>query len=138
MAADTLAFIDAVVSVDGKDLSPDGTNVTLDYNAEALEDTAFGDTTKSRIGGLKDWSGTLEFNQDFGSTPAPDVDLFGFVGTVVAIALKATSSSTSATNPDYQGQALITNYKPFGQGVGELGKAQVTFEAAGNLSRVTS
>ena len=134
----TRAFTDAVVSVGGKDLSPDGTNVTLDYNAEALEDTAFGDTTKSRIGGLKDWSGTLEFNQDFGSTPAPDVDLFAAVGNVVAIALKATSSATAGADPGYQGQARITDYEPFGQGGGELGKAQVTFEAASNLSRVTA
>ena len=134
----TLAFIDAVVSVDGNDLSSDGTNVTLDYSAEALEKTAFGDTTKIRQGGLKDWAGTLEFNQDFAASPNPDVDLFAAVGNVVAIALKATSSATSATNPDYQGQALITSYQPFGQGVGELAKATVTFEAAGNLSRVTS
>ena len=78
----TLAFIDAVVSVDGNDLSSDGTNVTLDYSAEALEKTAFGDTTKIRQGGLKDWAGTLEFNQDFAASPNPDVDLFAAVGNV--------------------------------------------------------
>ena len=134
----TLALLDAVVSVNAKNLSPDGVKVDLDYSAEELEDTAFGDTTKSRIGGLKDWGGTFEFNQDFAATPAPDVDLFAVVGTVVAIAVKPTSSSTSATNPDYQGNALITNYKVFGQGVGELAKAVVTFVAAGNLSRITA
>ncbi len=134
----TLALTDAVVSVNAKDLSPDGVKVDIDYSAEELEDTAFGDTTKSRIGGLKDWGGTLEFNQDFAATPAPDVDLFAIVGTVVAIAIKATSSATSATNPDYQGNALITSYKVFGQSVGELAMAVCTFVAAGNLTRATT
>ena len=96
----TLALTDAVVSVNAIALSTDGVKIDLDYSAEELEDTAFGDTTKSRIGGLKDWGGTLEFNQDFAATPAPDVDLFAIVGTVVAIAIKPTSAATSATNPD--------------------------------------
>jgi len=134
----TLALTDAVVTVNAKDLSPDGVKVDLDFSAEQLEDTAFGDTTKSRIGGLFDWGGTFEFNQDFAVTPAPDVDLFAVVGTVVAIAVKPTSGATSATNPDYQGNALITNYKVFGQGVGEKAMAVATFVAAGNLTRAVA
>ncbi len=133
----TLALTDAVVSVNGKDLSPDGVKVDLDYSAEELDDTAFGDATKSRIGGLKDWGGTLEFNQDFAASPAPDVDLFAIVGTVVAISIKPTSAGTSGTNPDYQGNALITSYKVFGQGVGEKAVATCTFAAAGDLTRAT-
>ena len=134
----TLALTDLTLTVDAKALSPDGVKVDLDYSAEELEDTAFGDTTKSRIGGLKDWGGTMEFNQDFGATPAPDVDLFGIVGTVVAIAAKPTSAATSATNPEYQGNALITGYKIFGQSVGELAKAVLTFMAAGDLTRAVA
>ena len=134
----TLALVDAVVSVNAKDLSPDGVKVDLEYSADELEDTAFGDTTKSRIGGLKDWGGTFEFNQDFAATPAPDVDLFAIVGTVVAIAIKPTSAATSATNPDYQGNALVSSYKIFGQGVGELAMAVVTFVAAGDLTRAVA
>ena len=134
----TLPFNDAVVTVNSKVLSPDGVKVDLDYSADELEDTAFGDTTKSRIGGLKDWGGTLEFNQDFAATPAPDVDLFAIVGTVVPIAIAAVSGTTTATNPEYQGNALITSYKIFGQGVGELAKAVCTFVAAGNLTRAVT
>ncbi len=134
----TLALTDAAVSVNGMDLSPDGVKVDLDYSAEELEDTAFGDTTKSRIGGLLDWGGTLEFNQDFAATPAPDVDLFPIVGTVVAIAIAPASGTTTATNPEYQGNALITSYKIFGQGVGELARAVCTFVAAGNLTRAVA
>ncbi len=134
----TLALVDAVVLVNAKDLSPDGVKVDMEYSADELEETAFGDTTKSRIGGLKDWGGTLEFNQDFAATPAPDVDLFAIVGTVVAIEIAAVSGTTTATNPAYQGNALITNYKMFGQGVGELAKAVCTFIAAGNLTRAVT
>ncbi|KKK42951.1 hypothetical protein LCGC14_3169230 [marine sediment metagenome] len=134
----TLPFNDAVVTVNSKVLSPDGVKVDLDYSSDELFDTAFGDTTKSRIGGLKDWGGTLEFNQDFAATPAPDVDLFAIVGTVVPIAIAAVSGTTTATNPEYQGNALITSYKIFGQGVGELAKAVCTFVAAGNLTRAVT
>ena len=134
----TLAFNDAVVTVNAKVLSPDGVKVDLDYSAEVLEDTAFGDTAKSRIGGLLDWSGTLEFNQDFAATPAPDVDLFAIVGTVVAIAIAPVSGTTTATNPEYQGNALITSYKPFGQAVGELAKCICTFEGSGVLTRAVT
>ena len=134
----TLALLDAIVTVNSAALSPDGVKVDLEYSAEELEDTAFGDTTKSRIGGLFDWGGSFEFNQDFDATPAPDVDLFAVVGTVVAIAFRPTSSSISATNPEYQGNALITNYKIVGESVGDLVKAVVTFLASGNLTRATS
>ncbi len=131
----TLAFNDAIVTVNAAVLSPDGVKVDLEYSADELEDTAFGDTTKSRIGGLLDWGGTFEFNQDFAATPAPDVDLFPIVGTVVAIAIRPTSGAIAATNPEYQGNALITSYQIFAQGVGELAKAVCTFVAASALVR---
>ena len=134
----TLSLTDAVVSVNAKDLSADGVKIDLEYSAEELEDTAFGDTTRQRIGGFKNWGGTLEFNQDFAATPNPDIDLFAIVGTVVAIAIKPTSAATSATNPDYQGQALITNYKIFGQSVGEIAMASCSFVSAGALTRAVA
>jgi len=61
----TFAFTDAYVSINSVDLSDHVRSVTINVEAEDLEDTAMGSTFRSRIGGLKDWSLDIEFNQDF-------------------------------------------------------------------------
>jgi hypothetical protein len=133
----SFAFIDGVVVVNSVTLSTFVTKATLNVTADELEDTAMGDTYKSRIGGLKDGSLTLEFNQDFAAS-APDVSLWSLLGTVVTFSIKATSSANSATNPQYSGSVLISQHNPLDNGVGELGKLSVTWPTSGTISRATS
>lgn len=133
----SLKFTDGRVEINSVNLSAYAKEVSLDYGAAQLDETAMGDTTQKNLGGLLEWSGSINFKQDFGAS-APDVSLFSLVGTTVTIKLRPTTSAIGATNPEYQGTALITGYSPFGQGVGDLAMTKVSFVSAGALSRATS
>ena len=133
----TLVITDAPIIINAVTLSSSANQVTLPIEAEAVEDTAFGDTTKSRIGGLKDWSLDVEFNQDHAAGNV-DATLFPIIGTVVTVEVRPTSAVRSATNPGYNGSALLVSYQPFGAPVGGKSVARARFMAAGTLSRSTS
>lgn len=134
------AFVstDAFVSINGVDLSSSVRSVSLDYKAELQDDTAMGDTTRSKLGGLKDWSLQLELNQDFAGSSV-DVTLFGLLGstfTVIVRPIKATVVGT--TNPNFTGTGILESYPIFGGGVGDLATTSVSIQAAGTLTRATA
>lgn len=132
------AFTDARLEVNSVVMSTLGTSLSMNISADELETTAFGATYRTRIGGLKDWSLSPEFNSDFGAS-ATDALLFPLLGTVVTAKVRPTSSAISATNPEYSGSVLISQYNPFGNSVGELAKVSgLTWPGAGTCSRATS
>lgn len=133
----THVLTDAALTINSVDLSDWCKRAELNYEADAVDETAMGDTTKTHIGGLKGWDLSCDLMQDYAAS-APDVSLFSLIGTVVAIKLKATSASNSSTNPEYQGNALITGYAPVGGSVGELHMTRLTAVSAGALTRATS
>lgn len=133
----TFAFTDASVVVNAVDLSNDTRSVTINVEAEDLEDTAMGDTFRSRIGGLKDWSIDLEFNQDFAASQV-DATIFPLLGTVITVTVKATSAAVSATNPSYSGSVLVSEYNPLDGSVGDLATTSVSWPGAGTLTRATA
>lgn len=133
----TFAFIDCRLEVNAVVMSAMATSVTLKVEADELEDTAFGDTYRSRIAGLKDWSVDIDFNSDFAASQV-DQTLWPLFGTVIAVKLRPTSAAISATNPEYSGNVLVTEYTPLDGGVGDLAKVSVSWPGAGTLSRATA
>lgn len=135
----TYAFIDARVEVNSVDLSDWVTSVTLPIEFDALEDTAMGDTSRSRIKGLGDSTIQITLNQDF-AAGGPDATIAAAIGTVVAIKVRPTSSAIGATNPEYVGSYLVTQNNPFGNAVGELGTTSVSWPLsdADGIARNTS
>lgn len=136
-----MAFVvlkDASLVVNSVDLSDHIKQVTLNYSAEVLEDTAMGADTKSRVAGLKDWSLEVEFYQDYAASKV-DATLFTLVGaSSFAVTLKPTSDAVSATNPSFSGSAVLPEYTPVSGEVGQLSTVSVTFEADGDLTRATT
>lgn len=129
---------DAFVSINGVDLSDHVETVELDYRAELQDDTAMGDDTRSRLGGLKDWSLAVTFHQDYAASEV-DATLFSLVGSTSTIIVRPDNSDgVGSTNPNFTGTAILEAYNPMGGAVGELAKATATFQAAGTLSRATS
>ena len=112
-------------------------SVTLDITADEIEETAFGQTFKSRLGGLKDGTLSIDFQQDFAASEV-DVTLFPLLGTVTTFVLKADSGSVSATNPSYSGSVLVNQHQPVANGVGELASFSVSFPTSGTITRATS
>ncbi len=132
------AFTDASVTINSVDLSDHVRQVSLSLTAEELDTTAMSATGyRTRAGGLKDGSLTLEFNQDFASSEI-DATFNGIIGTVVAFVVKPTSGSVSSTNPSYSGNVLITEYMPLANAVGDLATVSMTFPTSGAITRATS
>lgn len=127
MASFTL--IDATVTINSVDLSDFATSVTLSIEADEQEDTAFGDTYRSRIGGLKDYTLDIGWNQTFAASEV-DATLFPLIGTVVTWAVKPTSDAVSATNPEYSGSVLITEYTPLDGSVGDVATLSTSWPGA--------
>ena len=131
----TRVLLDAYVSWATVDLSDHVRSVTLNYSAELLDDTAMGDTTRSRIGGLKDWSVDIEFFADEASGKV-QATVFDDVGTTGALVIRPDNSEgVSATNPNYSGTGIVESIPLVAGGVGDIQMAPVRIVAAGALSR---
>lgn len=134
----TIVLTDAFVSINGVDLSDHVKSVTLPYAAEMLDDTVMGDDTRSSKGGLKTWSITIEFLNDWAANEV-DATLFPLVGSTFTIIVRPVNTGgVSATNPNFTGTGILESYPPLGNQVGELATTSVTVQSAGTLSRATS
>ncbi len=129
-----VVLTNAFISIGGVDLSDHVRQITLNYSAELQDITAMSDTARARLGGLFDWSVTLEFNQDYASNEV-DVTLFTLVGTSVALIIRPDSGAKAATNPEFTGNAILESYQPVGGTVGDAHIAPVTFSGNGALAR---
>jgi len=132
-----LVLKNAFVSVDGNDISANVKSVNISYSAEALEKTAMGDNTRNKIGGLLDWSLSVELNEDYAAA-AIDSIMFPLVGTVVPVIIRPDAGVVSTSNPQYAGSGLVVSYPPLGGAVGELATASVDIQAGGDLARTTA
>ena len=134
----TFVYTDASVVVNSVDLSDHVKSCTLNYEAEMLDDTVMGDTTRSNIAGLLNWSIDVEFLQDFAAAKV-DATLFSLVGAAAfTVTVKPTSGSVSSTNPSFSGSMVLESYPPMTGSVGDLETASATFRSAGTLARATS
>lgn len=124
------------IQIGGTDFSSSINSVTLDVTVDEQETTAFGNTSRTRIGGLKDGSVSLDFHQDFGSASV-DETLWPLLGTTVEIIIAPTSGAASATNPTYTFDALVTQYSPFANATGELATLSVSWPVSGDVTRGT-
>lgn len=131
-----IVLTDAYISVAANVLSAKSNSVQIDYSVAEQDDTVFGDTTKSIIGGLKDWTIKLDLNQDYA---AADVDsiLFPLVGTAVAFEIRPTSAVVGAGNPKYTGTGIITSYNPIGGKVGDKAACSITIKPGGATPTLT-
>ncbi len=118
-------------------LSDSIASVTLDITTDEVETTSFGSTYRTRIGGLKDGSVSLDFHQDFGAGSV-DALLFPLMGSTVAVKIAPTSGTITATNPEYRFTALVTQYQPFAGAVGDLATLSVTWPTASEIVRGTA
>jgi hypothetical protein len=134
----TFVYTDASVTVNTVDLSDHVKSCTVNYEAEMLDDTVMGDTTRSNLAGLLNWSIDVEFLQDFAAAKV-DATLFALIGSAsFTVIVKPTSGSVSSTNPSFSGSVVLESYPPMSGAVGDLETASATFRSAGTLTRATS
>lgn len=128
---------DYSITLGTTDFSSSIAAVTLEVSADEQETTAFGDSYRTRIAGLKDATLTLDFHQDFGAASV-DATLWPLLGSTVEFTILPTSGSVSATNPSYNGTALVTQYSPFANSVGDLATLSVSWPVSGEVTRATA
>jgi|SRR5688572_440715 len=136
MAAFTM--LDCVFTLNAVNLSTFTTSLSIEVEVDDQETTAFGGNGwRSKIGGLKEYTISVDFFQDFGAS-AVDATVWPLLGTTVAWTAKATSNATSSTNPQYSGSVLVAEYAPLDGDVGDVSTTSVSWPGTGALARATS
>src|SRR6266852_1806235 len=133
----TFSFTDGFLLLNAVNMSAMARQLVLKTSAAELDNTAFGATYHSRIGGLKDGQIDVEWNQDFAAAQV-DVLLFPLLGTTVTFEVRPTSAARSATNPAYTGSVLISDYTPLDGKVGDLALNKSTWKTTGTITRAIS
>lgn len=130
-----IALLSATTTINGVDMSQYIKSVELDIKHDDLETTTFASGgAKTRIGGLRDSSVKINFNDDF-AVASVDDRIWALLGTVTAFKVKATSAVNSATNPEYQMNVLVSEMMPVAGKVGDLAEQSVTWPVSGQITR---
>ena len=130
-----IVLTNAYISVGGVDLSDLVSSVSLSSTFDVVETTGFSSSaTKTRVAGLTDNSITLEFHQDY-ATGEVEQTIYPLLGTVAAVIVKPNGASTSAFNPSYSCQAVISEWTPVSGAVGELASASVSWPVTGAITK---
>lgn len=131
------AATDYSITINGSDFSTNLNSVELALEADDLETTAFGAGWRTRIGGLKTGSLTLNFMQDFGAASV-DATLNPLLGSIATVVIKPTSGTATSTNPSYTATCLVNQYSPFASSVGDIATLSVTWPTSGTVTRATA
>ena len=112
------------------DLSDQCTAASLNYTVEALENTAFGSTSRSYTSGLANNSITVTLYQSYAATET-EASIYSLVGTQVTIEVSPTAAglaTPSATAPKYTlTGAYLESHTPINASLGELSTVDLTF-----------
>lgn len=133
-----LVFTNGYTLINSVDLSDHNQSVTLNAGAVMLNDTVMGDTFESNAAGIQQWSIDLDYIQDYAASEI-DATLFPLLGaSAFTVEVRPVNSARSATNPGYNGSAVLRSYGALTGSHGDLLKARASFASAGLLSRSTS
>lgn len=121
------------------DISAFCEEVSLSRDIETAEVTTFGNDSKAYITGLTDATVSISGKFDAGSASAVDTVLSALIGSAstVSWAYRVNSASTSATNPEYQGEAIMTSYEVSGS-VGDAVTFSAELQCTGAITRAVA
>lgn len=132
-----LVLTNASITINSVALSDHANSVTLNYEIDSVEVTAFGNSGHVFTGGLQNNSIDIELMQDFAAANV-EATVYPLVGTTTTIVIKPTSASTSSTNPSYTiSNAFLAAHTPVAGAVGELAMTSLSF-TGGTLVKATS
>lgn len=133
----TFHFNDASITINSVDLSDHATSVDVSTDVNILDDTHFGDDWEGKIPGMRSWSATVNFSQDFAASEV-DATLWAADATAVTCVFKPTSDAVGSTNPSFTGTAIVSYGGPLQGQVGSKASTSVTLTGSGALTRATS
>lgn len=129
---------DATISIGGVQLESMANSVTLNYEVESVEVTAFdGSGARKFAGGLVNLSVEVALMQNFASGQT-EATIYPLVGTTTTLIIKPKSAAVSTTNPTYTiTGAYLASHTPVAGGVGEVAMTTLSF-TGGTLTKATS
>lgn len=132
-----IVLTDAVITINSVVLSDHANSVTLNYEVDSVEVTAFGDGGHNFTGGLTNVSLDVELMQDFAAA-STEATIYPLVGTRTTVKVKPSSGAVSATNPEYTiANTFLAAHTPVAATIGELAMTSLSF-TGGNLSKATA
>ncbi len=126
-----------VIKINGTDFSTSLASVELNFESDDVETTAFGSDFRTRVGGLKTGTISLNFHQDFGAASV-DQTLNPLLNTIATVVVIPSGTVVSATNPSYTVTCLVNQYQPFASSVGDLATVSVSWPLSGSVTRGTT
>lgn len=131
-----IVLTDASITINSIDLSDNANSVTVNYEVDSVEVTAFGDTGHNFTGGLRNLSVEVALMQDYAAANV-EATIYPLVGTTTTLVIKPTSGVASATNPQYTiTGAFLAAHTPVAGSVGELSMTTLTF-TGGSIAKST-
>lgn len=132
-----LVLTNADITVNGVVLSDRANSVTLTYEIDSVESTAFGSAGHTFVGGLQNITVDVEFMQDFAAAEV-EATIFPLVGTQTTVTVRPSAAATSATNPLYTvSSTFLAAHTPVAAAVGELAMTSLSF-TGGTLVKTTA
>ena len=128
---------DADITVNSVALSSLSNSVTLTYEKDSVEVTAFGDSGHKFTGGLQNITCEMELFQDFAASQT-EATIFPLVGTPTTVVILPTSAAVGAENPSYTiTDAMLVSHTPVAGAVGEIAMTTLSF-TGGSLAKAVS
>lgn len=126
------------IVVNGVNLSDHATDLEIDVKYTSVDITNFSGLGKMAMGGLRDDSITVTFQQDFASAEvdATLAPLF-FNATTFEVVINPTLGSTTAQNPSYTASCILLDYTPLSGKAGDLSTTKIKFNVQGQLTYAT-
>lgn len=117
-----IPFINAKVFFGGYEMTSQHNQVALEYEAEALDETAFGDTTRKMRGGLKvaRADGGGYFRAGTGQVDQVFFDSLDLNDAVVMVAPETIAEGSTSTGFMYGFKSVLLQYEPLNGRVGEI------------------
>ena len=139
-----LVLTNAVVLINGVDLSDHISSISLATQYDLVETTQFGQTSRQYVAGLAANTITFEFYQDYVSGSV-EATIYPLLGTATTCRIKPINAARSISNPEYimdgtlgSGKILISEWTPLNGAAGELTTASVTWPISGDVIKLTT
>ena len=123
------------ITVGATDVSASVASVQIETSADEVETTAFGDTGKTRVGGLLDTTISLSMHNDYSAIEGL---VYPLIGSTTTIVVKPNGTAVSTTNPSYTATVLVTGWSPVNGAVGELNTADVSWPVSGIVTKAVA
>lgn len=132
-----LVLTNASIKINTVQLADHSNSVTLNYETDSVEVTAFGDSGHKFTGGLQNNSIEIAFMQDFASGSV-EATIYSLVGTTTTVEIIPVNTTVSTTNPKYTiSNAFLAAHNPVAGGIGELAMTTLTF-TGGTIVKATA